>query len=109
MVNGNQTTAGRNAIITLLGGLWLLNVWELAPDWNLYPQYGYGWFVMPLAAYLFLRQWEIRPVPQPASATRLIWMATAGCVLILALARPINSSNPDWRLARSVEKGLECR
>ena len=100
MVNGTATTSGRNAIIALSSALWLLNLWVLAPDWNLYPQYGYGWFVIPLAAYLFWRQWEIRPVPQPEPAGRRIWLATAVCILVLALARPINSSNPDWRLAK---------
>lgn len=100
MVNGTPTSSGRNAIIALFSALWLLNIWVLAPDWSLYPQYGYGWFVMPLAAYLFWRRWEVRPNPQPSPPNGLIWLATAGCVLVLALARPINSSNPDWRLAK---------
>ncbi len=99
MENGTQNNAGRFGLITLFGGLWLLNLWVLAPDWTLYPQYGYGWFVLPLAAYLFWRQWEIRPVPQEATPNRLIWLATFFCLLVLALARPMNSATPDWRLA----------
>lgn len=99
-MNGTQTNSGKYGLVALFGGLWFLLAWVLAPDWSLYPQYSYGWFVMPLAAYLFWRQWEIRPNPQPSSPNRLIWLATAASLLVLALGRPINSSNPDWRLAK---------
>ena len=62
------------------------------------PQYGYGWMVPFLAAYIFWRRFENAPPPSPPDHRVL-----AGLLLILVAAlfipvRLIQEANPDWRL-----------
>jgi exosortase len=81
---------------------WIAFMATLASDWNLYPQYGYGWFVVPLAAFLLWRRWEDRPEPAVPSFPKLC--ATAGILALvgLGLGRLCNSANEDWRLAKAL-------
>lgn len=78
--------------------LWLELIHQLASEWSLNPQYGYGWTVPFLAAVLFYLRWSRRPLPAPADfrglTTALIVLAT----VVLFPARLIAVANPDWRL-----------
>ena len=52
------------SLLLLLAGalfLWGEIVWQLASEWSLNPQYGYGWIVPFLAALLFYQRWLRRP------------------------------------------------
>lgn len=88
--------------VVLLALWWLAFIVTLSSDWNLYPQYGYGWFVVPLAGFLLWRRWEDRPEPTVPSFPKLC--AAAGIVALLGLGvgRLCNSANEDWRLAKAL-------
>jgi exosortase len=78
--------------------LWLEIVFQLQSEWSLNPQYGYGWTVPFLAAWLFYQRWLSRPAPAPeAHAGLTISLAVVAAALFLP-ARMIAVANPDWRL-----------
>jgi exosortase len=60
---------------------WALLFWQLHYEWSVNPQYGFGWGIPLLAAYLFLKRWPHRPatddsiggpVPCPAASDNLL-------------------------------------
>lgn len=79
----------------------------LHQDWEVYPQYGYGWLVPLIAAYLFHRRWLDRPVPVPIHPPAAIW---SGAIFFFALLWPLvwifREANPDWRLVSWASGGL---
>ncbi|MEA3213633.1 MAG: hypothetical protein QOE70_6690 [Chthoniobacter sp.] len=80
----------------ILAGLWWAVCRHLANHWESDPQYGFGWLVPPLAAYLAFRRWTTRPSPEAAAGR---W-ATSALWLLAALVAPlwvIEQPNPDWR------------
>jgi exosortase len=78
--------------------LWLEIIRQLQSEWSLNPQYGYGWTVPFLAAWLFYQRWIRRPAPAPPRQPRLtISLALVAAVVFLP-ARLIAVANPDWRL-----------
>ncbi len=78
--------------------LWLEIILQLQSEWSLNPQYGYGWTVPFLAAWLFYQRWICRPAPaaprHPGLTISLMLLAAA----VLLPARLIAVANPDWRL-----------
>ena len=80
------------------GILWLWLFYRLHDEWNLNPQYNYGWAIPFLAGLIFFLRWQRRPNPaaQPAKTVSAGWL-----YLILAVLLPlrvIEEANPDWRL-----------
>jgi len=78
--------------------VWIELISRLRFEWSINPQYGYGWTVPFLAAYIFWRRSENAP---PASTPK--FRIIAGLLIILAAAflipvRLIQEANPDWRL-----------
>jgi exosortase len=78
--------------------VWLELISRLRFEWSINPQYGYGWTVPFLAAYIFWRRWQTAPSPS-APEFRMI----PGLLIILAAGflipvRLIQEANPDWRL-----------
>jgi exosortase len=78
--------------------VWIELISRLRFEWSINPQYGYGWTVPVLAAYIFWRRFENAPPPSPPDRKVL-----AGLLLILAATffipvRLIQEANPDWRL-----------
>lgn len=78
--------------------VWIELISRLRFEWWINPQYGYGWTVPFLAAYIFWRRSENAP-PASTPKVRII----PGLVIILAAAflipvRLIQEANPDWRL-----------
>ena len=80
--------------------LWLEVIHQLSSEWSLNPQYGYGWTVPFLAAWLFYQRWQERPAPLPVAGL------VRGLTIILAIlaallffpARLVAVANPDWRM-----------
>lgn len=68
----------------------------LAPEWEINPQYSYGWGVPFLALYLLGRRWPPGPAEPPAT-TRWRW-AVAGCLAACLPLQVVYEANPDWRL-----------
>jgi len=78
--------------------VWLELISRLRFEWSINPQYGYGWTVPFLAAYIFWQRSENAPSPSPPDRRIL-----GGLLIILASAflipvRLIQEANPDWRL-----------
>ncbi len=46
--------------------LWWGLIDQLRIDWEILPQYSYGWAVAPLMLWLLYRRWTTRPSPMPA-------------------------------------------
>jgi exosortase len=88
------------ALLSLL--LWVAFILTLSPDWSLYPQYSYGWFVVPLAGFLLWKRWPDRPTPAPPGFPRLWMVLGLAAVIGLAAGRLLNSANEDWRLAKAL-------
>lgn len=84
--------------VAVFGLLWLQVVSRLRFEWSINPQYGYGWAVPFLAAYIFWRRWQDAPAPSSPRAG-LFWSAALlGCALVLLPVRLVQEANPDWRL-----------
>ena len=78
--------------------VWIELISRLRFEWSINPQYGYGWTVPFLAAYIFWRRYQNAPPPSPPDLRIL-----PGLLIILAAAflipvRLIQEANPDWRL-----------
>jgi exosortase len=78
------------------GALWFVLCRHLSAHWNLNPQYGYGWIVPPLAAYLAARRWTTRPAAS-APLKGMGALVIAGALVFGALWL-VEAPNPDWRL-----------
>jgi exosortase len=79
---------------------WLMAIRQLAPEWEINPQYQYGWFVPLLALGLWWQRWPHRPLLQNSSASSfsLWWSLGLGTVFILAWpVRLVQEANPEWR------------
>lgn len=91
-------------LVVFLGWLWAMLINDLRIEWTLNPQYGYGWAVPFLCAFLLWKQWEFSVGRQPAAA-RDFHRLSAGfyfplvlLALLFAPTRLIEEANPEWRL-----------
>jgi exosortase/archaeosortase family protein len=101
-------------LVLAVGWLWWCLVSHLSLAWNLNPQYGYGWAVPMLCAYL---AWQAKEKPsesaapqnsQPSShgtvrhaAACLPLLRALGVVVLAVLIFPIRlvqTANPEWRM-----------
>jgi exosortase len=89
-----RSAAGLAALVVV----WLEVCLHLHNEWNINPQYSYGWSIPLLAAFLFYRRWTDRPAAEQPIAP----LATLAVIALLAApllpARIISIANPDWRL-----------
>jgi exosortase len=84
--------------IAVFALVWLEVVSRLRLEWSINPQYGYGWAVPVLAAYMFWRRWQTAPAPAAPNASAF-WVALLIlAALLLIPVRLIQEANPDWRL-----------
>ncbi len=78
--------------------LWFEVINHLRQEWEINPQYSYGWTVPFLGLFLLYKRWQHRPAagaPAMAAVTIALVALTA---LPLLPARIISIANPDWRL-----------
>lgn len=80
------------------GLLWLILINELRVDWEVNPQYSYGWVVPVLCLGLLLRRWtdlgNVTTGPHPP--TSLLWFFGAGALLLMPLRLGLEAI-PGWR------------
>ena len=99
-----SSTTTRPAALPFLGvGLFLVVLWtavikQLAPEWSLNPQYGYGWSVPLLMVYLLWQRWPARPTPTPPRHPLPALALIALIALLMLPLRVVAQANPDWRL-----------
>lgn len=98
----NNDAASARAPLWLAGAtlvlLWAELVSRLRFEWSVNPQYGYGWTVPFLAAYLFWRRCENAPAPAQPARSASVMFAIVVAALLLPPVRLIQEANPDWRL-----------
>lgn len=84
--------------VSVFALLWLEVVSRLRFEWTINPQYGYGWTVPFLAAYVFWRRREHAPAPgNPRSKIFPIAIAIIAATSLIPV-RLIQEANPDWRM-----------
>jgi len=96
------TTSGQELLLGVLviGGLWASLINQLRVDWEVNPQYGYGWAVPFLCIFLIARKLVPclhRQSPPKSQCGRLrlgLWFLA----LVFAPLHLIEVANPDWRL-----------
>lgn len=76
---------------------WLLFFNQIRGEWEVNPQYNYGYLVPLLGAVLFWRRWPGRPLPNPGDG-RIAVAIACGLLLIAFPLRVLFEANQEWRL-----------
>ena len=84
--------------IAIVGLVWLELVSRLRLEWSINPQYGYGWTVPFLTAFIFWRRWQTAPNASRPRTKAFPVTAIIMSALLLIPVRLIEEANPDWRL-----------
>jgi exosortase len=92
-----EVSIGRTLVIVALGVCWLLFFNEIRGEWEVNPQYSYGYMVPLLTAALLWRRWPDRPVAVTGKSTLLPVAVTTLLLLQLPISLVIEA-NPEWRL-----------
>ena len=85
-------------MVAAFGLMWLEIVSRLRFEWSVNPQYGYGWTVPFLAAYIFWRRSQSAPAPERPASALLPSLAIVAAAVFLIPVRLIQEANPDWRM-----------
>src|SRR5687768_6717316 len=79
--------------------LWWTLIRLLSLEWNINPQYSYGWAVPFLIVYSIFIRWKSRPQSAPAINPSLqLWFLWLLALLFFPM-RLLAEANPDWRMA----------
>ena len=86
-----------------LAWLWFVLINHLRVEWTVNPQYGYGWAVPFLCAYLIWQRisepnFRSPPLAVPESGLRLPISVLCLLALLFAPTRLVAVANPEWRL-----------
>jgi exosortase len=84
--------------IAVFALVWVELISRLRFEWSINPQYGYGWTVPFLAAYIFWRRYQSAPSPSPPDLRIFARLLIVLGALFLLPIRLIQEANPDWRL-----------
>ncbi len=85
--------------IAVLGLVWAIPIWHLSTEWNLNPQYGYGWAVPLLSLYLIYVRRQDQPTPSAPwlENQKIVRRAALGLILLYLPLILFRVANPDWR------------
>jgi exosortase len=90
-------SSGFSLMILAMACYWFLFFDQIHGEWQLNPQYNYGYVVPLLGAVLFWRRWPGRPDSNRRAGRHAGWII--GSLLILAFPlRVLFEANPEWRL-----------
>jgi exosortase len=84
--------------VAILALVWLELISQLRLEWSVNPQYGYGWTVPFLTAFILWRRWTTAPAKARPAIKFLPIAAIVAGALLLPPIRLIQEANPDWRL-----------
>ena len=90
--------SGLGLVSLALGVCWLLFFNELRGEWQINPQYNFGWVVPMLGVALIWRRWPERPVPCPPESAGPVMIAAVGLLFLQLPLRLVLEANPEWRL-----------
>jgi len=85
-------------MLIALGACWLLFFNELRSEWQINPQYNFGWVVPLLGLALLWRRWPERPMPHPPASAVPAMIVAFGLLLLQLPLRLFLEANPEWRL-----------
>jgi len=88
---------GQTLILFALAVCWLLFFNQLRSEWQVNPQYNYGYVVPLLGAALLWRRWPDRPAASPGKASGL-FLVVFGLILLQLPLSLVLEANPEWRL-----------
>lgn len=77
--------------------IWWLAIRMLWMEWEVDPQYGYGFLVPFLCAVLFMQRWKDRPEPVVSGTAWTAMVLAAPAVIYLLMVPPFFEANPEWR------------
>lgn len=92
-----RLVSGEALVFIALGVCWLLFFNEIRGEWEINPQYSYGYVVPLLGAALLWRRWPDRPAAMPG-ASPLMAVAVLGLLLLQLPSTLVFEANPEWRL-----------
>ena len=85
------------ALVAGMGMVWLLAIRMLWSEWEVDPQYGYGFLVPILCVVLFIQRWRDRPAPTgPRAGWPLLVIAFVPLLYLIAV-QVFFEANPEWR------------
>jgi len=93
----HQIGWGQFLVLTALAACWFWFFNELRNEWQVNPQYSYGYLVPLLGAALLWRRWQDRPAALPRQ-TPVCFGMVAGLLLLQLPLNIILEANPEWRL-----------
>lgn len=93
----NGLVSGSALVFGALAAAWLFFFDVLRGEWDVNPQYSFGYVVPLLGAALFWRRWADRPATAPGSSPILGWVVAGLLFLQLPLSLVL-VANPEWRL-----------
>jgi len=84
--------------LAALAGVWWMSIRMLWTEWEVDPQYGYGFLVPFLCGILFVQRWRERPEPWKTAQLLAPGVAALPPLLFLLAAQPFYEANPEWRI-----------
>src|SRR5271166_2087486 len=93
----NRLLKGWPLALGSLAACWILFFNELRGEWQVNPQYSYGYVVPLLGLMLIWRRWQERPGASSGKSAAVIFVAFGSLFFLLPLW-VILEANPEWRL-----------
>lgn len=85
-------------LLIALASVWWLSIRMLWTEWEIDPQYSYGFLVPILCVALFLQRWRDRPSSGESVNPLLLGLAALPALGFLLLVQPFYEANPEWRI-----------
>lgn len=79
-------------------GVWWMSIRMLWNEWELDPQYSYGFLVPVICLALFVQRWQDRPRANDPESLWTPALLALPPLLFLAAIQPFFEANPEWRV-----------
>ena len=86
------------AVILALAAVWWLSIRMLWTEWEIDPQYSYGFLVPILCVALFLQRWRDRPSVGESGNPVILSLTALPALGFLLAVQPFFEANPEWRV-----------
>jgi exosortase len=81
-----------------LAAIWWMAIRMLWNEWELDPQYSYGFLVPIICIALFLQRWRDRPAAHAHGSLGIVALLALPPLCFLAGIQPFFEANPEWRV-----------